>query len=71
MTADRLTEKLKRTGMYSLFTEIEMPLIYSLYHMEQEGVKVERVRLKEYGDRLKVQIAVLEQEIYADTGGNV
>ena len=54
--------------MYSLYTDIEMPLIYSLFHMEQEGVKVERTELKEYGDRLKVGIAKLEQEIYQETG---
>ena len=36
--------------------------------MEQEGVKVERAELKEYGDRLKVGIAKLEQEIYQETG---
>lgn len=66
--AARLAEQLKDTGMYSLYTEIEMPLIYSLFHMEQEGVKVERAELKEYGDRLKVGIARLEQEIYQETG---
>ena len=66
--ADRLTGQLKDTGMYSLYTDIEMPLIYSLYHMESEGVKVERAELKEYGDRLKVGIAKLEQEICEDTG---
>ena len=63
-----LTERLKQTGMYQLFIEIEMPLIYSLSSMEQAGVKVEREELKEYGSRLKVQIDVLEQEIYRDTG---
>lgn len=45
-----------------------MPLIYSLYHMEKEGVKVERAELEEYGNRLKVRIVDLEQEIYRDTG---
>ena len=53
MSADRLTEELKKAEMYSLFTDIEMPLIYSLFHMEQVGIKAERERLKEYGDRLK------------------
>ena len=28
--------------MYTLYTEIEMPLIYSLYHMEKEGIQVQR-----------------------------
>ena len=41
-----LAGQLKDTGMYSLYTDIEMPLIYSLFHMEQEGVKVERAELK-------------------------
>lgn len=63
-----LTRQLKDTGMYGLYKEIEMPLIYSLYHMEQEGVKVERAELEEYGNRLKVRIVDLEQEIYRDTG---
>ncbi len=36
--------------------------------MEQDGVKVERDELKEYGDTLKVGIAELEQEIYQETG---
>ena len=63
-----LTRQLKDTGMYALYKEIEMPLIYSLYHMEQEGVKVERAELEEYGNRLKVRIVDLEQEIYRDTG---
>lgn len=54
--------------MYTLYTEIEMPLIYSLYHMEKEGIQVQREKLKEYGDKLKVGIARLEKEIYEDTG---
>jgi hypothetical protein len=36
-----------------------MPLIYSLWHMEQEGVLVKRDKLKEYGDTLKVGIKKL------------
>ena len=32
--------------MYKLYTEIEMPLIYSLWHMEQEGILVKRDKLK-------------------------
>ena len=37
-----LLEKLAQTGMKTLFLTIEMPLIYSLYHMEKEGIRVER-----------------------------
>lgn len=66
-SAASLKQQLLDTGMYQLYTEIEMPLIYSLFHMEQEGVKVEQAELKAYGDRLKVRIVELEQEIYRDT----
>ncbi len=63
-----LEERLLKAGMRKLFYEIEMPVIYSLYHMEEEGIAVRRGELKAYGERLKVQIERLEQEIYADTG---
>ena len=63
-SAPVLKKRLEETGMYRLFVEIEMPLIYSLYHMEAAGVKVEKEALKEYGDKLKVRITKLEQEIY-------
>lgn len=59
-----LEEKLKETGMWRLFLEMEMPLIYSLFHMEQAGIRVEKETLKTYGDHLKVEIVRMEQEIY-------
>lgn len=63
-----LKEKLEETGMWQLYREIEMPLIYSLYRMEQAGVKVKKTALKEYGDKLKVKISELEKEIYEGCG---
>ena len=63
-----LTKQLEEKGMRQLFFEIEMPVIYSLFHMEEEGITVRREELKAYGERLQVQIARLEQEIYAETG---
>lgn len=63
-----LWEKLKESGMAELFTEIEMPLVFTLYDMEQNGVRVEADALKAYGERLGVQIAALEQEIYEEAG---
>ncbi|MCI8951556.1 MAG: DNA polymerase I [Lachnospiraceae bacterium] len=63
-----LEEKLKGAGMWDLYLTIEMPLIYSLYHMEQAGVKVQQKALKEYGDKLKVKIGQLEKQIYEGCG---
>lgn len=65
---DKLREELKKTGMEKLFDQVEMPLIYSLFYMEKAGIHVERERLKEYGDRLKVRIKELEENIYKETG---
>ncbi len=66
--AGQVQERLERTGMWELFLTIEMPLIYSLYHMEAAGIKVQKETLKEYGDKLKVRIGELEQQIYDDCG---
>ena len=63
-----LEEELRNTGMDRLYRDIELPLVYSLFHMEQAGVRVERAALREYGSRLKVQIDQVEAEIYQDTG---
>ncbi len=67
-SAPVLRQKLEETGMWNLFMDIEMPLIYSLHHMEQAGVRVEKDALKKYGDDLKVQIGKLENEIYDKAG---
>ncbi|MFQ8720262.1 MAG: DNA polymerase I [Enterocloster sp.] len=68
LCAPVLKTRLQEAGMLSLYQTIEMPLIYSLYRMEREGVRVEREALKEYGSRLETGIARLEAEIYQDTG---
>lgn len=63
-----LAGKLEETGMTALYRDIELPLVYALYHMEKEGIEVRREELKAYGEKLKVQIDVLEQEIWEMTG---
>lgn len=65
-----LDEKLEQSGMKQLFTEIEMPLLFVLYDMEREGVKVEGEALKIYGDQLGGRIGELEKEIYELAGEN-
>ncbi len=59
-----LLEKLKQENMLSLFLEIEMPLVYTLYDMEYRGIMVNRQALKEYGEKLQKQIVILEKNIY-------
>lgn len=63
-----LAQKLKDSGMYELFTEIEMPLLFTLYDMEHAGVKVEGEALKAYGSQLGGRIVELEKQIYEEAG---
>lgn len=63
-----LKKKLEEAGMDRLFYEIEMPLLFTLFHMEQNGVKVEADALRVYGEQLGGRIVELEKEIYADAG---
>ncbi len=63
-----LWDRLKECGMDRLFTEIEMPLVFTLYDMEQKGVRVEAEALKFYGSQLGGKITELEKEIYAEAG---
>lgn len=59
-----LKNKLETTGMWKLFKEVEMPLIYTLYDMEVNGVRVKGEALREYGEMLGARIKDLETEIY-------
>lgn len=67
-TKGPILEKLRETGMEKLFWEVEMPLVFTLYDMEKEGILVKAEELKVYGDRLGEQIIHLEQEIYGLAG---
>ena len=59
-----LDDKLNELEMKHLFEDIELPLIYTLYDMEREGILVEAESLKEYGAQLAVRMNELEKEIY-------
>lgn len=63
-----LEAELKKQGMMQLFAEVEMPLVFVLYDMEQEGIRVDGDSLKEYSEKLAVSIHELEQKIYEAAG---
>ena len=67
-TKKPLLEKLRETEMEELFTQIEMPLVFTLADMEHTGIIASKEALKEYGDKLAVRIVELEQKIYAEAG---
>lgn len=67
-SAARLKKLITEEGMLDLFENIEMPLIYTLYDMEERGIRVNKEALKEYGDQLEVGIISLEKQIYEQVG---
>ena len=65
---ETLEAKLIQTGMDKLFYEVEMPLVFTLFDMEQNGVKVDGAALKVYGNQLGEKIVEVEKRIYEQTG---
>lgn len=63
-----LQKQLEEEEMEDLFLTIEMPLVYSLYDMEQAGVQVDRGRLDDFAASLGDMASVLEQEIFQEAG---
>ena len=63
-----LLEALEREGMLSVFTDIEMPLVFTLHSMESWGIRAEADELREYSARLQVRIQELEGQIYEQAG---
>lgn len=71
--ASLVMENIKSEGMWDLYTQIEMPLVYVLYEMQKNGIKVNKEQLTAYGDNLQVRIEELEQSIHklADEDFNI
>lgn len=61
---DYLIERIKESGMYELYNDIEMPLVRVLADMELTGVRVDRSILAEMQTVLKERIDALETKIY-------
>ena len=63
-----LEEELKREGLWSLFADIEMPLMPVLAEMEEAGVMIDTEGLKETSRLFTQQMLNLEKEIHALAG---
>ncbi len=63
-----LEEALKKHGMSELMEHMEMPLVFVLSDMEQEGICIDADSLKEYGEKLSVSIAETEKKVYDQAG---
>ena len=63
-----LEEELRKEGLWSLFSEIEMPLMPVLAEMEEAGVMIDTEGLKETSRLFTEQMLGLEKEIHALAG---
>ena len=61
--AQKLREELERGGTLKLYEDIEMPLIYVLASMEQEGINLDTAMLKEYGMALSKELDDIEKRV--------
>ncbi len=68
LSAETVLSKLKEMEMWALYRDIEMPLIYTLYEMEEAGVLVDREALLFYGVELRAGIETLREKIYDACG---
>ena len=63
-----LKAKLQETGMWKVYTEIELPLVFTLDSMEKWGIEVKGEELNNYGEKLTVRIHELEKLIWQQAG---
>lgn len=63
-----IIKRLKELGEYSLYTDIEYPVIFVLNSMENYGVRVDSDGLTEYGKELDARLGTLTSSIYELAG---
>lgn len=65
---EKVIAQIKEEGMLDIYENIEMPLVYTLFDMELQGIAMDKDALAEYGNRLSIRINELEQSIYSQAG---
>ncbi len=66
--AQLLLPELHDEGLWRLFSEVEMPLVPVLVHMERSGIALDTGPLAEMSRELGEQLLSIEAEIYNDVG---
>ena len=65
---DILETELKNNDLYSLFADMELPLVDVLFSMEQNGVRIDSAELAEFSKKLGTHKTEMENQIYAFAG---
>ena len=58
------TEKMKEDGVWSVYHDLELPLMRVLLDMEQTGFRIDLAELKAYDEKLTAEIDTLTSQIY-------
>ncbi|MFH1381745.1 MAG: DNA polymerase I [Chloroflexota bacterium] len=66
--AESLSADLHQQGLWQLFTEVEMPLVPVLIHMERNGIALDTRLLGQMSLRLGEQLLKLEADVYNNVG---
>ena len=67
-TKEKFEKELKEKEMYSLFKDIELPLSSVLADMEYTGFNIDKSKLVEMGEELKIKIELTSKTIYNYAG---
>lgn len=67
-SAKKIFAKLEELEERTLYEEIEMPLVYTLYDMQRAGILVDKQALVDYGVELRAGIEELQARIYEEAG---
>ncbi|MBP3755477.1 MAG: DNA polymerase I [Lachnospiraceae bacterium] len=65
---EKIKTELESTGQMNVYRNIELPLSYILYDMENLGILVKARELEEYSERLSGRIDELEKKIHEESG---
>jgi len=67
-TKEKFESELKAKDMYSLFKDIELPLSRVLADMEYTGFNIDKDKLVDMGEELKIKIELISRTIYNYAG---
>ena len=67
-TKEKFESELKDKEMYSLFKDIELPLSEVLADMEYTGFNIDKSKLIDMGEEIKIKIELLSKTIYNQAG---
>ena len=65
---EKAVDKLREKNMLELYRNMELPLTFILFEMEENGIRCKEDVLSEIAETLKEQVSVLEKGIYSIAG---